>query len=78
MKLKWYSLAGEKREWFDGMVELTFSINDNETASIICDESVKNEALLAIAVIALKNLTENLQYLETGWKEKLNGKNGYE
>lgn len=75
MKLKWDSLSGQKREWFDGMVELTFAINNDETASIICGESVKNEALLAIATIALKNLTENLQYLEAGWKEKLKEKN---
>ena len=37
------SIAGTKTEWFDGMVEATLEINKDETAYIICHESMIQE-----------------------------------
>ena len=45
MQLEWHSLAGTKREWFDGMVEATFAAGNDETVSVITHESVKDVAL---------------------------------
>jgi len=39
---EWYSLAGTKREWGEGMVEKLIAITKDDTVCIICHESVKD------------------------------------
>lgn len=73
MNIEWRSLDGQKRQWFNGMVETTFSVGPDQTVSVICDKSVTNDALLVVATAALKNLVENLEFLESKLKEKNGG-----
>lgn len=64
MKLAFYSIAGMKSEYYEGMVEATVAIGNDHTLTLICEEEVKDKVAEMFAPKTKPLTDEEIEYYE--------------